>query len=69
MRKDNFKTRQEFAPKLIGKTVEVHKLGTIRPENEGDVLYLPFPEYGICLLHRVEPQEKPFEKSNDHTKS
>jgi hypothetical protein len=52
----NEEQRQEFAQKLIGKTVEVYKLGTIRPENEGNVMYLPLPEYGICLLHRLKNQ-------------
>lgn len=44
--------RKKYCERLIGRTVEVHALGTIDPTAQGDVVWVPLPEYGIGLLWR-----------------
>jgi hypothetical protein len=53
----NLVARQDFARRLIGQTVHVYKLGGVRPEDDPNTdLYLPLPEYGICLM-TFKPKE------------
>lgn len=55
-KKTNFEYRCEFATRFVGKTVEVHALGTVHPRRDPTIaLSLPIPEYGIVLLIRNVP--------------
>ena len=51
--------RTKTLEKLCGSQVEVHPLGTVKPENlSGDIVYVPLPEYGVCLV-RQKPVSTP----------
>lgn len=50
---NNLEIRKQFANKLVGEQVEVQKIGYSNPSGANEpVMYLPIPEYGICLIKR-----------------
>ena len=49
--RENQYRRAEFAKKMIGSTVHVYKLGGVHLTDDPNTdMYLPLPEYGICLM-------------------
>lgn len=58
----NMQKRRKFAQGMIGKTVHVYKLGGVRPEDDPNTaMYLPLPEYGICLITFRDARQGPFD--------
>lgn len=57
----NLELRIKGCEKLIGRPVEVEKLGAYRPETrtDWDGIYVPLPEYGIALWCRHESRPAP----------